>query len=377
MEVDREAATPARLWAAAAGALVVAVLGGSLAFPRTVYAGFVWRYFWGPVYADANGAYCAVWNGGARELLTSRAACRASGDIVAYRGYNTANEIGYMLVLLLAVIGVILLVRRLGVGERREFFFALLPYVFFGGALRVVEDAFDAAREAGVEPALSYPLNSLLISPVIYFTMFALTLAVLVASLWAQRRGHVERYERPLFGVGLALLVATLAWLSALVVTTSYVTFHPAVLLLTLGIATVSTGVTWWLVRQYAPIVLAGTGSIGVAVIWGHAVDGAANVLLMDWGVALGVGQYFPKHPVNAAVDAITKTLLPADIAAVTGTVWPFLLLKLVAATGAVWLFNEEIMEESPRYSLMLLVAVIAVGLGPGTRDMLRATFGV
>jgi uncharacterized membrane protein len=39
--------------------------------------------------------------------------------------------------------------------------------------------------------------------------------------------------------------------------------------------------------------------------------------------------------------------------------------------------FDEEIMEESPRFSVLLLVAILAVGLGPGTRDMLRATFGV
>jgi uncharacterized membrane protein len=34
-------------------------------------------------------------------------------------------------------------------------------------------------------------------------------------------------------------------------------------------------------------------------------------------------------------------------------------------------------MEESPRYSIIMLVAILAVGLGPGTRDMLRATFGI
>ncbi|MFB6219034.1 MAG: DUF63 family protein, partial [Halobacteriaceae archaeon] len=102
-----------------------------------------------------------------------------------------------------------------------------------------------------------------------------------------------------------------------------------------------------------------------------------ANVLFMDWGVALGVGRYLPKHPANAAVDTVTRAVLPSAISDVTGTVWPFLLVKLAAASGAVWLFNDEIMEESPRYSILLLVAIVAVGLGPGTRDMLRATFGV
>ncbi|MFB6130654.1 MAG: DUF63 family protein, partial [Salinigranum sp.] len=47
------------------------------------------------------------------------------------------------------------------------------------------------------------------------------------------------------------------------------------------------------------------------------------------------------------------------------------------AATFVVWVFEEDIFEESPRYAMLLLVAVLAVGLGPGTRDMLRATLGV
>jgi len=39
--------------------------------------------------------------------------------------------------------------------------------------------------------------------------------------------------------------------------------------------------------------------------------------------------------------------------------------------------FNGEMFEESPRYTLLLLITVLAVGLGPGSRDMLRATFGI
>jgi uncharacterized membrane protein len=41
------------------------------------------------------------------------------------------------------------------------------------------------------------------------------------------------------------------------------------------------------------------------------------------------------------------------------------------------WLFTEEFMEESTRYALLLLIAITAVGLGPGTRDLLRVTFGI
>jgi uncharacterized membrane protein len=44
---------------------------------------------------------------------------------------------------------------------------------------------------------------------------------------------------------------------------------------------------------------------------------------------------------------------------------------------AVVWVFDREIFEESPRYAYLLLIAILAVGLGPGTRDMLRATLGI
>ena len=72
-----------------------------------------------------------------------------------------------------------------------------------------------------------------------------------------------------------------------------------------------------------------------------------------------------------------TGRLLPESLRAVTGDAGPFLFVKLAAAAGVVWVFNGELYEESPRYTLLLLITVLAVGLGPGTRDMLRATFGV
>jgi len=150
------------------------------------------------------------------------------------------------------------------------------------------------------------------------------------------------------------------------------------VLILTLVIATVSAWLTWKIVGSQVPELNAGTGFIGFVVIWGHAVDGVANVIGLNWMPALGAGSNLvPKHPLNAAIVEYTGRLLPEAVVAVTSDAWPFLFVKLAAATFVVWLFNDELFEESPRYTLLLLVAVVAVGLGPGTRDMLRATFGV
>jgi uncharacterized membrane protein len=366
---------PLRLWTGSVLALLVALIGGSLLFPRTVYDGFVWHFFWGPVQADAKSAVCAIREGGATRYLYETAACSAAPEPVAYPGYTLVSEVGYVVVLLVALSGLVFLLRALDLGTDRELFFSLLPFVFFGGALRVVEDVTDAAAD----PLIGYPLNTLLISPVIYFTVFGVTLAAVVASAALADRNVVGDYTRPLLGSGVAVLVATLLFLLwSAVAPDGPGTFYPQVIVVILVGSTASAVGTWWLIERVAPAVNAGTGRMGFVVVWGHAVDGVANVVGLDWMVALGAGpNLVPKHPVNRGIVEITGATLPADVLAVTGDTWPFLIVKLVAATVVVWLFDEQIFDENPRYAILLMIAILAVGLGPGTRDMLRATFGV
>jgi len=378
---DRIDASAERLWIATGGVATLALLVGSLVSRELVYGRFIWRYFWGPVAADGNGAICAVRSGGAVEYLGSSAACsqaEAAGDIVAYPGYTIPSTLGYITVLLFMLLGMVLLLRRLDIGTDRGFFYALFPFMLFGGALRTIEDAGVSATRAGAEPLISFPASALIISPFIYITMFALTLVAVLVSVRLESDGYVDRYEYPLAGIGTTLLVGSLGYLTYLGVATEYATIYPQVLGITLVGATVSAWVTWKVVGSRVPSLDSGTGFIGFVVIWGHAVDGVANVIGLNWMPALGAGSNLvPKHPLNAAIVEYTGRLLPEAVLAVTSDAWPFLFVKLGAATAVVWLFNDELFEESPRYTLLLLVAVVAVGLGPGTRDMLRATFGV
>jgi len=382
---------PVRAWLALAAALLVAAVGGSLLLPEVVYDGFIWRYLWGPVYADAHNAQCAVRDGGVR-LFDSSAACAdavAGGAIVAEPGYTLVSEVVYALVLLFALVGVLFLLRRLGVGEDRRLLLGLLPFMFFGGALRVVEDALDAAGRAGASPPIEYPLNTPLISPLIYVTVFLVTLAALLWSMRLVATGRFDSYERPLAGIGTAVLLLTLGLLAWMAATTSYVGFYPQVAIVVLVLSTAITAGVWYGVERFAPAVNRGTLLLGFVVLWAHALDGVANVVGIDWGAELGLpyGDLVPKHPVNRAMigvgESINALLIQVSGGAlvpltdVLKTAWPFLMLKLVAAVFVVWIFDEAIFEESPRYAILLLIAIVAVGLGPGTRDMLRATFGI
>ncbi len=368
---------PVRGWLATVSTLLVVLVGGSLVAPRLVYDGFIWAYFWGPVVADANAAACAVKTATGVSFLGSDAACASATGIVAYPGYTVVSEVGYAITLLIALIGVIFLLRRLDIGQTRTFFFALIPYIFLGGALRVVEDANNALATTG-DAVLAYPTNTLIISPVIYFTMFAITLAALLLSVWLERTGTSDTFAKPLAAIGTALLASSIAYLLGLAFTTDAVGFYPQVAGIVLVLASLLSIGVWVLIERGWPALNQGTRWMGFVVLWAHTLDGVANVIGIDFGAELGLpyGDLVPKHPANRALISVGEQF-PTALQHAIGTAWPFLVVKILAAIFVLYIFDETVVDDSPRYSILLLVAIVAVGLGPGTRDMLRATFGI
>ncbi len=368
---------PVRVWAATVLILALGVTAAAWAFPQRVYVDIIWQYYWGPVVADAHGWAEVAWAGG--EQIEATEAGPDDGP-TAEPGYTFVSYAGYVPTLLLLLIGIVFILRGLELERYRSMFYALFPFMLFGGALRVVEDANVAAfRDPEVgELAIELPWSGFLISPLIYFFVFFITLAALLVSVWLERSGAVSRYEYPLAGFGTAFLTITVGYLGYLAAFESYATFYPWLLATTLVGATVATGLTWLAIERFAPDINRGTQYMGLVIIWAHAVDGVANVIGLDWATAFGHARNLqPKHPVNEAIVNVTGSILPPDIVAVTGAAWPFLIVKLIAPVLIIYLFDEEIMDESPRFAFLLLVTVVAVGLGPGTRDMLRATFGV
>ncbi|WP_339103430.1 DUF63 family protein [Haloterrigena salinisoli] len=363
-----------RIWAATVVLLAAGVALAAYLFPQRVYVDLIWQYYWGPVVADAHGWSCVAWADG-NPVHCSEVGPNAGPT--AEPGYTFVSYAGYIPTLVLMAIGVLFLVRRLEIERYRAGFFALFPFMLFGGALRVVEDTSVAAYRQTGELMMELPWIGFLISPLIYFTVALLTVIAVVVAVWLDRTDRVSGYEYPLAAIGTAYLTLTLAYLGY-ASTQPYADFHPLLLLTTLVGATVATAVTWLLIGEFAPEINRGTEYMGLVVIWAHAVDGVANVIGLDWATAFGLpNNLTPKHPINGAIVDITGSVLPAGVVDAIGAAWPFLLVKLVAATFVVWVFNEEIFDEQPRFAILMLITVVAVGLGPGTRDMLRATFGV
>ena len=163
--------------------------------------------------------------------------------------------------------------------------------------------------------------------------------------------------------------------------TREIIAFNPLFLAIVAVGATLIAALFWVGTERFASVVNEGTGRMGILVVWGHSVDGIANVLSLDWGPQLVGQSYGSKHVINRATVRVTEAAYETAgygwLEDAIGTAWPFLLLKIGAAVAVVWVFDRQIFEESPRYAYLLLIAILAVGLGPGTRDTLRATLGI
>ena len=379
--LDEYGISPEQAWIGTFVAGIVALAGGAVVFTERVYYGFLWRYFWGPVEADAAGARCVAYLRDSGEVVENPAAgCQAvQNAYVAEPGYTTVSTVGYMVVLVFMLWGLYLLLQRFDLKPYSQFFFALVPFMLFGGALRVVEDSFVAAQRAGETPAIDFPASAALISPFIYFTVFFVALAAFLVAQWLQWNDYTESYTTPLGAIGAGVLLATVGYLTYLSFTVDYVFWYPLVTIVTVGLATVLSVGAYYGIEKYRPEINAGTGAMGLVVIWGHAIDGVANVIASDWTGAFGIpGEgYSAKHVVNRIIIDVTNAIQPAGLTNVIGDSWTFLAVKLVVAIAIVSVFDKQFFDESPRYAVMLLMAILAVGLGPGTRDMIRVTLGI
>lgn len=379
--LERYDVSPELAWVTAFVAGLLAILGGALAFPRRVYDEFLWRYFLGPVRVDATEYDCLVYDRESAEVLTPEGtSCIAEANqFVVTDGYTVTSTAGYILTLMFMLVGIYLLLDRFSLRPYRGFFFALFPFMLFGGALRTVEDAFIAALDANATPALEYPASALFISPFIYFTVFAIALGAFLLGKFLHGRDLTATWTRPIAAVGVAVLAGAFLYVLSLSITTDYVSLYPGIIVVTLGVATVSTVAIYYLTDTVWPWIHDATGTMGLVVIWAHAVDGTANVLANDWTQVWHGLDYGAKHPFNEFVMNTTNALQGGrEIAGVyVGEAWPFFFIKLAAPVLILALFDDQFMEDSPRFAVLLLAAVVAVGLGPGTRDMLRVAFAI
>ena len=254
-------------------------------------------------------------------------------SIVYKQGYNPVNTITWLALLIVILILLYrFLKNRVKIDEK--FVLSSSCYVILGSVIRVLEDC------GYFKPPVSY----LLMSPMIFFLIFAFAFPTLVISLKAFR----ENYWKSYFLVPLAILIV--------------------VLIITL----INLKVTnWWILP--CSLTLALLSLCGYIILVSKITSlnfmndflsklAFLSGMLDGWAtfIALSFFNYSEIHVIpKILVSAFGPRVIP--------------IIKAAVFFSALYLINKTEEQESNFLKFVLIV----FGLGPGLRNSLRVTFGV
>jgi uncharacterized membrane protein len=382
--------------------ILAGIVIGYLLAPTFVYDQWIWKYYWGPVVADATG-HSVSYHG-----------------VTAEEGYTILSELTYGIILVFALYGLYKLLKKLDIRIDWYFCLALLPYILFGPVTRVLEDT-----NFFVEPYVFW-----FISPLIYFqtTFYVLiflflgyylekkamnqkkTLSILFllfvlidgfyTVLWfLEIRFGVSGIE-PIFFYVLSLLaflpllysiikkqsitVNTVVFSGGLLIvlpcffligrwiigdqwSDSYGTYFN-VLLLVVGLVVLIVAAVYlvaWRYRKHDSISVY-KHPLNLSMLAGHLIDGITSYVSIYDPLHMGLPSYVEKHPAS-------NSLMEA---------WPplFPIVKFILIILAIYVFDVLYKKELERYSRLvnlLKIGIFILGVSPGLRDLLRVTMGV
>ena len=265
-------------------------------------------------------------------------------DPIRYgEAYTLVDTLTYALILIAAVYLLYRGLRRYGIAIDDELVLATLPYVVFGGLLRVVEDT----------GMITSDLRFLLITPLIFFVVALIAGVALFGGKIAENAGIVSRYSKVYAGVGIAgsfLSGAALVWFGL-----TETTIALGVLAAILTLAAVSS-LALWAFMAYALKWGYVSNLLYKLLIFGHMLDASAT----SYGIDLHPVHYVEQHVVGGAlIDA-------------TGTAFSMFLLKFAVIIPAVYVLELYRREGDTGFWHLILLAMIVVGMAPGIRDLTR-----
>ena len=270
----------------------------------------------------------------------------------------------YLLVLFVAtvVVGVVLYVLHPPITQRTVL--ALVPWVVVGSTLHVLYQ-LGGALGLSLYPPLVAPLFS---APAVYVTTFVITGAVWVFGVMIGS-AFGGRSTGPLYlgGVGLGVATVLLVLLVYQGLSPLLGPLRPLVPIVAVITAGIVTFVVYILLGTWRTYVIAEARLSGALVLFAHVFDGISTAIGVD---LLGTAErsFLPRRIMEIAADLPTEPYL--------GVGWLFVVVKMLVAVGIVVAFADYVREEPDRGNL-LYAAVMIVGLGPATNNVLLFFLGV
>jgi uncharacterized membrane protein len=373
MEFDLSETTVLKFWTALTAILTISSTILSIVFPERFFTNFIWKYFWGPIVADSYGASQVGRINGNTNIPSSG----VEGEVLAEPGYTVISTISYAIILVFGLVGVINLLKVIDLDFNIKTVISFIPFIVLGGLLRVTEDMNVFLYQDAGDFVIPFPLNTVLISPIIYILLFIFGISLLVLSSIADNKDYVRDKDYLVFGIGSFLSTVLIVFLFYISTVNNSVEQNFQIVVFSLAISLVVSVILYFLLKNYTEA-MSGVKQSGFALIFAHSLDGIVNVISLDWLSKLGIqANYQTKHVVNNAVREITENLQPNQVTELIGITWPFIFIKLGVALFLIWILNEEFFEENKKLAVITLIVGIAVGLGPAIRDLVRVTFGI
>ena len=253
------------------------------------------------------------------------------------------NTLTWAILLGICIFGIIKLLKALDIRIDARFIFSLIPYIFVGSTLRVIEDA----------NLVSPPLSYLLITPLIYFLMFFAVLMILLVSIRLARFMPDAGYHLPLGSAGTLWTILNL-W----ILIHSGGILNPWVLPCLL-IITLSTIAPLYLILRASDRIIKPTWE-NMAILTAHILDASSTFIGVDHL------SYQGKHVVE-------RFLIEH-----TGTALSMIPLKLIILLPLLYLLDRELKdEEDADLKGILILTLIVIGLAPAIRNTTRMLFGI
>jgi uncharacterized membrane protein len=260
--------------------------------------------------------------------------------IVHDTGYNPVDTATWAILLGLALLGLIKIFQKMDLQVDGRLIQSTLPYVVAGASLRVIEDA-------ELVPA---PWRYLLITPMIYLLVFALTITALLLARWAAGAEFYRVYAA-MGGIWALFNLAVLSWLG-------FANLWVIIAVFSLGTALAgSIYLLIYLMRSVFPLLGLLDHRCNLAVLYVHMLDASSTYLGVDW---------FGYHE-----EHVVPTFL-IDLFGTAAVMFPLKLLILLPAVFAIDRYGED---DQLRYLLKL--TLIVLGLAPAVRNTLRLAVGV